>query len=86
MRWLISTYEITWPPEGSPVVSLHVGDRHIADVRFAGGQDQRFNVDFETGFVTLNLAPEERPFLLDNLRHERGVTLDIEANTLVFRK
>lgn len=86
MRWLISTYEVTWPSEGSPVLSLHAGDRHIADVRFGDAQGQRFNVDFETDFVTLNLATDDRAALLDHLRHERGVVLDTEAGTLTFRK
>lgn len=86
MRWQISDYQVTYTAQGNPALALHAGDRHIADIRFTDQPGPRFNVDFETGFVTLDLAATERAILLDHLRNERSVTLDTEANTLTFKR
>lgn len=86
MKWHISHYDVTLTEEGGPTIALFATQRHVADVYFVAAPQRRFLVDFETGFVTLQLEPSERPGLMDLLRHERGVTLDTETPALRFER
>jgi hypothetical protein len=72
MRLHISDYQVTYGAQG--------------DVRFREAPQQRFNEDFETRFITLEIATGERAALMDLLRNERAVTIDTEAPNLVFRR
>jgi hypothetical protein len=86
MRLHISDYQVTYGAQGEPTVALYSGKRHVADVRFREAPQQRFNEDFETRFITLEIATGERAALMDLLRNERAVTIDTEAPNLVFRR
>lgn len=86
MQWKISHYRVALTEQETFNVSLYATDRHVADVVFVDPPERRFVLDPETRFVTIHLAAGERGGFLDILRHERGVTLDLEGPALLFER
>ena len=86
MQWSISSYHLTWPAQGSPVLALLAGERVVAEARIAEAPEPRFRVDPEAGPVAIQLSASDYALLMDNLRHERSVVLDTRASTLRFAR
>lgn len=86
MQWKISNHRVALTERDTFTIALYATDRPVADVVFVERPDRRFWVAPETRFVTIRLSPSEPAGLLDLLRHERGLTLDVEGLALRFER